>query len=304
MDLIWEPGNEVERELLRALEAGDGGRFAKAVLSAPLFLPVLPKRDSPEGKELMLLLPWEEEHVLAYTCAETLSDALGPYTDGYTETTYAALAAAWPEGSALKLALNPGLPIAAALPIEAIHDLAEGRRSLIPSEDVEQLVLDELRKQIRASALTALGCGRAAVLVSVPGSPLEAALTEAVRREDHDGYLAALMNGEVVALTSRPVPPGMTPGADGFPWRILGTPRSPVIALFSSTATLDRVAPQGQHHVTVPFLALLADWPDENHALCLDPGAETELILTGEGMYGLRAAVAGILAEDAEDVAR
>jgi hypothetical protein len=288
----------VERELVRALENEDSRRYAEVVLSAPLYLPVLPEPDTPGWYELGRLLPLDDPYVFVYTSAETLAEVFGTLTQGHVETTYDAMAAGWPSGVALQLALNPGLPIGFMGSVETMYQLAEGRESLVAMADLQDAVVAEVRTQIRRGVLAELGGGPPE---GEPSNPLETELADAIGNDDIQAYMTALMGGEVVVLTSEEVPDPGAIDAPGFPWQVLKIPDLPVITLFSSPAMMERITPRGQHSVNVGFLSVLANWPDNEHALCFNPGADSELILTGDGVMDLLATVAdGLSPEDDE----
>ncbi|WP_027941965.1 SseB family protein [Amycolatopsis taiwanensis] len=292
MESVWQPANEIERELVRALEEEDSKRYAEIVLSAPLYLPVLPESGTPEWHELMRLLPMDDPHVIAYTSAETLAEVLGRFTRGHVETTYHAMAAGWPPEAGLSLALNPGLPIGFAGSVEAIYQLAEGRESLVAITDLQDAVLAEARTQIRQGVLAELGGGPPE---SAPANPLENELAEAIGKQDQEGYLAALLGGQVVVPTTEQVPGPAAIDAPGFPWQVRKIRDLPVITLFSSSAMMARIAPSVRHSLVVPFLGVIGNWPDDEHALCFNPGADSELILTGDGVMDLVGQVAEVL---------
>ncbi|MCF6423841.1 MULTISPECIES: SseB family protein [Amycolatopsis] len=290
MEPVWQPDNEIEHALQAALADGDGRRYAQLLLAAPVYLPVLPARGTPEWEELVGLLPLEREHVLVFTSPRSMAAVLGPFAQEHVQTTFAEIRGSWQPGSSLQLAINPGLPIGAVLAPDALIALAEGREQLVAAADAEEAAFEEMRRRVRELVLEEFGAGREPGPVPAPSNALETALVAAVGGQDENAYLEALVNGQVVVATTRPV----QDSDEDLPWRTAGSGDFPVVALFSSTAMLDRLAP-GQPYATVPFLGVLAQWPDESHVLCFNPGAETELILTGEGVFDLVEVVAGAL---------
>ncbi|MFB9908532.1 SseB family protein [Allokutzneria oryzae] len=282
MESGWAPANQVEQNMAAALEEGDGKRYANTVMSAPLFLPVLPERGSERWRELNTQLPLDQPHVLVFTSTEAMELLLGSYTRGHIQTDYPSLAKRWPSPD-FHLALNPGLPIGSVMPFGALEQLRTGQESLVSAEAVAESVQEEIRKQVRVACLT--GLGLAATAAPRPGPPaneLEVNLAAAMADADGEAFLTSVLEAELVVPTSAPVADPEAIHEPGFPWLELG----PAIPAFTSQEMLDRtVADAPEHLVTVPFLALLANWPDPDHALCLNPGADTELILTGETLF-------------------
>jgi hypothetical protein len=283
----WQPTGEVERDLMAALEDEDGGWYARVVMSAPLYVPALPEHATEGWQELEERLSLEQEHVLAFTSPAALSQVLGRFAGSYVETGFAELVENWPNPSYL-------------LPIDVLADLAEGRESLVAVEDVQAVVRDEMHAQIRQLCLERLGNAPVPGGQDAPPNELEAKLSDAVARQDGDAFLQALIGADVVVPTSRPaLDPHQFDDRD-FPWLAAGDTGLSVLMVFSSTSTLERVAVGDQPRVQVPFLAVLANWPSEEHILCFNLSAETELILPGDSVMELVAAVAESLAVDDE----
>ncbi|NIH84487.1 SseB family protein [Amycolatopsis granulosa] len=297
MEPSWQPGNDVEHALAAALDAGDSRRYAQLLLAAPVYLPVLPARDTPEWRELLELLLLEHEHLLVFTSPQSLAAVLGRFARDHVRTSFAEIAAQWPAGSSLQLAINPGLPIGAVLPPGGLVALAEGREDLVAASDVQDAVLDSMRRQVRGLVLEEFTAGREPGPVPPPSNALETELAAAIGGQDENAYLEVLVSGAVVVPTSRPVPDPGALGDEDFPWHTVGQGDFPVITLFSSAEMLDRIG-AGQPYVTLPFLEVLARWPGERHVLCFNPGTETELILSGEGVFELVYSIAGALSPD------
>lgn len=290
METVWQPANEIEYELVHALQEENSRQFALLVQSARLYLPVLPEPGSADWQELSDLLPLEQRHVLVYTSAEALADVFGRFTSGHVEISYDELIAGWPTEEELYLALNPGLPIGFVGPVGAIDDLAEGRESLVAIGHVQEAVRAELRGQIRQAVLAELGAESKPSFV--PTNPLETELVAALADGDENEYLTALMSGEVLVLTSQGAA-----GEDAL-WWVLETPTLPIVVAFSSRSIVEEICPSAPPGVVLPFLAVLTDWPSVDHALCFNPGTETELILTGDGLRELLNAATQALSSD------
>ncbi|MGW5645763.1 SseB family protein [Saccharopolyspora sp. NPDC003752] len=285
MDAQWQPANDVEHELVAALEAGDSKRFAEIVLSAPLYLPVLPEPGTELRQELDELIPLERAHVFVFTSPEALSHVLGPFSSGHREVDAAALAQNWPHPDYC-FALNFDLPIGATMSPESLARMAAGEEFLVPAEDAEAVV----QAQIRRDCLAELGDGAEPGVVP-PANELEEALAAAVELQDLDAYLAALVDADVVLPLSRP----LTDDVDdtNFPWLLVGS----AIPVFTSAEMLSRAAAKVEHFTQLPFLVLAANWPQRQHVLCLNPGSGTELIIGGDGVGEIVAAAGAALSE-------
>jgi hypothetical protein len=260
-----------------------------------LYLPMLPERDSEDWRELTQGLGLAGEHLLAFTSPDALSGVVGRYAREYRAGDFATLARFWPDPGTM-LALNPGLPIRAILPLHALAELAQGSESLVTVDDLQAAITDEVHTQLRQGCLTELGNGEPP-LGAEPENELEVLLSEAAGRQDADAFLDALLDAEVVVPTTAPEPGPI--GESGFPWRHITVGDVRVITMFSSPGMLDRVASAEQHRVRVPFLSALAGWPGEEHMLCFNPGGQTELILSGEAV----AELFSVVAESSLDIA-
>jgi hypothetical protein len=202
------------------------------------------------------------DEVVAFTSGESLRHVLGAERQ-YTEVDFGALA---PDRT---LMLNPGLPIAASMP-----------------------------PAIRQACLDELGDGTPPAEAE-PASDLERDLVAAVESKDPDQFLDAVIFAEVVVPVTGPAP---EPRQGVFPWRPVSVGALRVIPMFSSAALLDRTAAPNTPRATVSFLDALADWPEEDTMLCLDPGSRTELVLPDDTVAGLIDSVAESLASAVPDL--
>lgn len=287
MDLQWRPANEVETGMLAALEEGDSRRYAQLLREAPLYVPAAPEPGGPWPQSLPLP---EGNHVLVFTSEESLDWALGGVVDSWRETGIAALQEVHP-GDA-QLVVNPGAPIGVYLVLGEVEDLAEGRQELLPVEEVQNAMVDEVLSEVRRLALADLGGDAEAVAALQPANELEERLREAVTELDFDAFLLALIGSDVVLPVTEPVGDPSLIEDDGFPWRTVGDDEIPVVPLFSSERVLDTVAPGDGPRVTVSFLDVLLNWPTEDHVLCFNPGTSIELTLPGSSVPELVTAIA------------
>ena len=157
----WQPATEAEESLLTAATAGDKGTFLSALSNAPLLLPVSP--EAAAGREPARWATGESEgvtYVFAFTSPATIAACLPGQETRYLVTTVAELATDWPD-PAWWLAVNPGTPIGARLDARIL--------CAAPAPD----------------GVVTAG---------------EAALLEAVNREDSDAYMAALARSSSVTV--------------------------------------------------------------------------------------------------------
>jgi hypothetical protein len=280
----WRPANEIEHGLMAALMAGDAREYARIVLSAPLYLPV---PDAEGWPELELTGP----HVVAFTSLVGLSTVVGKDGLTYHEGDFPTLARFWPDPTVL-LALNPGLPITATLPLNVLTGLADDDEVLVTANELGFAVAEESQAKVRQACLADLG--DVSPTSPEPMGKLETALTSAAVHGDTEAFLEALLGAEVVLPTEAVVTnPNLITTPD-FPWHTVSVGGLPVIMMFSSEEMLDRIAPAARPRIRmplprirVPFAAVLAGWPSDEHLLCLNPGSRTELFLSGEAIESL-----------------
>lgn len=291
----WTPANPAERDLADALTQGNGPEFARILRSATLFLPLLPEPGSEAELYLAELLPPDAPYIPVFTSVESLVWTFGDLIEEYEAIDFTTLSQRWPDVHH-QLAVNPGSPIATFLPPHTVADLAEGKQSLVAVEEIQQAMADEALDQIRQLSLTELagadhqgaGTGQQGdpeLREDPPANQLEAALREAVAQSDGERYMHALLAGDpVILLTASPVADPDEIFDDGFPWRIVGGDQAKVIAVFSSPEMLacTGTGAATSARIEVDFLHVLANWPDEEHLLYVNPGSVMELLLPGE----------------------
>jgi hypothetical protein len=292
---VWHPANDVEFALLSAVSEGDARGYARTVLSAPLYVPMPPTTDNEGWLRFVQGLGLDFAHVQAFTSFEGMSTVVTPFVSEYREGDFATLARFWPDPEVV-LAINPGLPIEAVMPLNALTALAEGDESVLPAGELVDAVAEETQKRVRQACLTELGDGTAPTGPE-PAGELEILLAAAADRGDANAFLESLLDAEVVVPTTHAAEnPDMLTDTD-VPWRIISVGGLPVIPVFTSTAMLDRVATAEQPRARVQFITVLACWPSEEHVLCLNPTSQTELLLSGEAIEDLISSLTGPMPE-------
>jgi hypothetical protein len=297
----WQPANRVEQRLAEALQTGDHRRFATTLQSARLYVPQLPELDDHTRIALAALLPTPQPHLLAFTSPQLLTEVVGGLARSYEEVRFDTLRQRWPDPR-IPLALNPGSPIAVFLPLSAVAELATGERTLASIAEMAEALAEQALVEIRRQCLRDLAAGQAADVDGAlrddpPTNTLEETLRAAAQAGDGEEFLGRLLEATVVLPTTAPVPDPPDLADPEFPWRLTGGQTAPAVPMFSSATQLARVAGPAASAVEVPFLSVVAHWPEGSPALCFNPGTVTELILS-EGelmtlMTELAAAVTG-----------
>jgi hypothetical protein len=283
----WLPANAVEQGMAAALASGDGPAYARLLRSAQLLVPDLSPAGPQDEALLAGLVPGGVPYVPAFTSRESLEWAFGDLARGYEEVGFFGLLQRWPDPR-VRLAVNPGSPIAMFLPPRAVADLEAGRESLVAVEDVQRVVADEALLQIRRICLRELAGvdnvdSAGGLRDDPPANPLEAALREAVERPDGDAYLDALLAADSIVLpTVEPVTDPDRILDDDFPWRVVGGDQAKAIPVFSSTAMLERTCAGDPPRIEIGLLPVLAGWPGEEFQLYVNPGSMLELLLPGD----------------------
>jgi hypothetical protein len=287
----WQPGNDLEHALQAAIDEGDPRRYARVVLDASFYVPVLPDPGTPDHDEVTRQLGLDEGDVLLFTSPAVLGGFLGAFARGHHEARFA-------DVTAKRVIIDPGLPIGAVLPPEAVPELAEGRQDTVPMSEVREAVQEELRTVIPLMVLDEFAGNREPRTALPPSNALESTLAAALAGRNEDAFMQALVTGEVVVPTTGPVPVNDRPGIPPLPWRLAGTDEIPVITVFSSVAMLEEVAGKDQHHTTDLLFNVFIRWPDERHVLCFNPGADTQVVLSGEAVLEMVDVIAGELSSD------
>jgi hypothetical protein len=233
-DGLWFPDNLVERELAWALTGADFARFFQVFLQAQLWVPVRAvsgeqdERWDPVTREVL-----GETVVPVFTSDTGLLAVMGDETAELYVSEWDQLQVTWPD-PAWRLAINPGLPIQAYLPIDRVA--AAAGDELLPGTDSSVLVqsLDEGHWTPWP-----------------PGGP-EQAMREWAEIGDGAEYLAALLSCMVFMPTTRVVSPEEVAEAHRrsllggeparLPLRTVGPPD--MLEVFTNQELFDRVYPE------------------------------------------------------------
>ena len=262
----WEPANETELAMARAALAGDRREYFRILAGADLYLPqLLGDRD---GEQRFITGELFGQTVLpVFTSVEALAFAAGTAADSYTVTSYPELRNKWPDPT-WRLAVNPGLPLDAYVPIEAVEGAAIG--------DVTVPTMAEVL--VEAADDEELGDTIGTAPVDVPPERVDAALREAAMAGNVGAYVEILLDALVLIPTEREVADPDEILQPGFPWRAAGTPEAPAIEVFTSAEALSRAHPDPPPSVQVALPFALACWP-EGHGLSVNPGSESHIDL-------------------------
>jgi hypothetical protein len=258
----WEPANDTERAMAQAAAAGDRRAFFQILAAAELVLPCFTQDDDHGGQRFVTAGLFGETFLLVFTSVQIMAAKLTGLVDGYALTSYAELREKWPHPD-WRLAVDPGSPLEAYVPIDAVRAAAAGEL-LVPTA-----------AELVAEAETA---------VTAP-SDVDEELAAAVRTEDVDRYAATLLDALVLVPTERAADPADIVGP-GFPWRFGGPPERPVIEVFTSVDALERAHPGGLPSVRVALPFALAVWP-EGYGLSVNPGEPSGIELPSDQVQWL-----------------
>lgn len=294
--MVWHPANPKERAMAWALQSGDYARYFQAFTRAELFLPRRVEDDA----------AWPGEPVTTEVAGRTAlpvftSDVglltVFPEPEGIALVRYAELRDAWPSPEWL-LAINPGLPIEAYLPVDLVeagvrgelhpklnpevvmYPLGDGQWEPWPPGGAQQAVLDAVSHHDGAEYLDALYDCMVIVPTTRRVSPAEVNDLVEVRRH-HPGP------GPVDEATRRVlVELGVSPEAIDreFPWQLAVGRSEPTVEVFTQPEF--RPYPEAPS-VRLRFSAVLRLMP-EGHALSVNPGGPANLELASGDVPLLR----------------
>lgn len=296
--MVWHPANSKERAMAWALSTGDYARYFRAFTRADLFLPRRAEGD-PDGPGAPVTAEVAGHTVLpVFTSDEGLLTAFaGQPPDRIVVARYEELREAWPSPR-WRLAINPGSPIEAYLPVELVEPGTRGE--LTPRHDPDVVIRP---------------LGDEGWEPWPPGGANQA-LLDAVARGDGAEYLDALLDCTVTVPTTRRVSPaeldefarvklhhpgpgpvdeptrrmlielGVPPEAVDreFPWQLATGRPEPTVEVFTQ--------PEFRPHQEAPsvrtrFLTML-DLMPAGHALSVNPNGPAGLELAGDDVPLLR----------------
>lgn len=243
----WQPANAVEARLWEAATKDDRAGFFTILMSAPLFLPQ--RVDDPDTatganvEDYVTFSTSDVTYLLAYTSLEALQGSLGDTANGYVESDYETLRAGL-EGTDLQIGFNLGTPIDAWLDAESLARAAAGEIVVPTGQEVSELL------QIADPA-------NAEEVEEAVDAELEAFVDE---------YLTGVVSGEVLVASRNGAP------------RVAPVEGAPSVEAYSDT----QYVPPGTATTSIPFLQLVAKWPDGAEQLAVNPGTALGFLLPAE----------------------
>ncbi|WP_157995779.1 SseB family protein [Thermomonospora amylolytica] len=268
----FQPANDVERELLRALAADDEDAFLKALAGAEVLLPV-PRDMDYALKPGRAGFPWQtgevEGHTVipVFTSPERMRDLIGDAAAGqgpaeHITLPFAAVARYWPDRD-WGLAVNGGTPVGAILPGDRLAGLSEWA--------------DEVAARRAAEGFE-------------PQNDVERRLVEAAALPDGDAFLKVLAGAQVLVPADPETPWGIRPDDPEFPWRPVPVRGAPAVQVFTSLRWMHEAI--GPSRFVMPgFWEVLAGWPDDGWTLVVNPGTPIGTVLTADRIRDLAKAM-------------
>ncbi len=237
--------------MTQALTDDDRAEFFRILATAELYLPQVGAdeavADEGEGQTFITGEFAGQTVLPVFTSVE----ALAAFAGAYTTTSYTELREKWPKPD-WWLAVNPGYPIDAYLPVEAVEAAARGELEI---QTAGEAVVDAMAGDPEA----------ASELLDTDG-----ALRAAAVRADATGYIEALLDAMVVVPTMREVADPEEILEEDFPWLVAGTPDAPAIEVFTSAETFEDAFAEPGSGVVIPFALLLTVLP-QDHTLAVNP---------------------------------
>jgi hypothetical protein len=290
VDEPWQPANDVEQAMLRAARADDRTEYFRILTRAELYLPQLRGDGDSTSQQFVTMDLFGQTFLPVFTSLEAMAPRVAGIADAYTVTGYDELFDRWPVAG-WRLAVNPGTPLDAYLPVEAVRAAADG--DLVVPAGLE--VLTAVAEAAADDEIDAVGTpGEEADLAAEFAAAMARAgtasteepdtgelLLAAAERGDATGYVDALLHAMVVLPTGRPVDdPARLVDLD-FPWHPVGSPEAPVIEVFTSPERFGRAYPDGTPSLRATLVSLLTVWP-QGHGLAVDPDSPAGITLPAE----------------------
>jgi hypothetical protein len=273
----WRPANDTERAMMRAAAEGDRREYFRIAATADLYLPQI-LGDTDGEQRFVTATMFDQTFLLVFTSVEAMTLQVGDVADAYAVTSYSELRQKWPEPN-WRLAVNPGSPLDAYVPIDAVA-AAAGGEVLVPT--MAEVVAEAAEDQDMATR-AAVGSSRAAVAA---GGDVDVALFVAAEAGDVGGYVATLLDALVLVLTERDVVDPNEILEPDFPWRRVGPPGQPMVEVFTSADALARAHPALPPTVTVGLPFALARWP-QRCGISVNPGSPSALELSEDQVLWL-----------------
>lgn len=244
----WAPANTTEQALASALRDEAPAEYFRTLISATLYLP----SGLDAEQRLLTCQIGDDTYLIVFTSVQAMAARLTG-VPGFRTTDYAELREKWPDESWL-LAVDPGLPIEAYLPIGVAAEVAAGRVELGPQE--------------------------------APANDVEAALLTTMATGEPVHTLTALVSATLWLPVGDPAAGGGDLADPGFIWPIIDVD-GPTIVAFTSPERMAQTAPPGAPHLEVETIDLAFAWPDQGCRLVLNPATTYELTIPGDQILGL-----------------
>ncbi|GAA2867261.1 hypothetical protein Acy02nite_10380 [Actinoplanes cyaneus] len=252
----WLPANEVEHAMALAALADERHTYFQLAAVADLFLPQL-TGDPSEQQRFLTVHAFDHVFLPVFTSVPALARTFGHVIDGYTVTNYAELRRKWPDPE-WRLAINPGTPIDAYVPVETLADAAVGDVTIPTMEELVAEATADEAEEAQLRAVQAAG--------DYPDEDPVAAMTAAAQAGDVYGFMERLLDAQVLVPTTRPAELEEI-AEPGFPWRY--APEQ-TIEVFTSAESLAASHAEPTPYVEVNFSFVVACWP-EGYAMSIDP---------------------------------
>jgi hypothetical protein len=258
----WQPANETEAAMARALVAGDRQQFFGVIATADLYLPQVVQEEA-DGQTFITGQFAGRTVLPVFTSVEALVAVAG----GYTVTGYTELREKWPNPEWL-LAVNPGCPIDACLPIGSVDAAARGG---VASQTMAEAIVDALAENPEA----------AADLLDT-----DHALHTAATRGDAVAVVETLLGSTVVVPTAGEMADPEAVLTAEAPWLITGAPDAPLIEVFTSVDAFHAACDPPPPSVSLSLVLLLTIWP-EDVGMAVNPRTPIALSLSSEQVIAL-----------------
>ncbi len=284
----WEPANEAEAAMARAVAAGDEVAYLAAVNSGPLLLPLVePVRGPQDLVRWPTLVADGTRYVLAFTSRAAMPASaradlvrVSPLFD------LAEVLAGYGYG----LLVDPGRPVQVPISPAALAALAPWEAVWSSREAALRAATREERPEAYVSALL-----DGALLLPLPHPG------DAAAGDGGSGRTGVPRPGDYWSAIARSDPEDLGWSRDvtdpEFPWwRTERSDGRPLIVAFTTPVHL--LAEVGERDwVEVPAVDVVAAWSDPECGLRINPGAATGTELSGTALAAMREAYARALRE-------